>query len=198
MLVAARMISRVLVVVGVVAGAPAAQARPAFLPPLEVEVGAASISTPGGSHALATQWMVGASWASAYPGRTPVDVSLGVIVISTGPDAPASPMPASTVDGAGGFLDVALRVDEGRHWRAWLGARGEMLGIEGVGVLGAAGRVSVELWRGVAAGGGGGGIFGTLAISAWAELGVRERPDRSLASTAATGLGVRLPMIFGH
>lgn len=181
---------RIVVVLGVLASAARASAGGVFLPPLEVEIGAASISTRDGPSVIASQWMVGASWASGNPRSTPVDVSVGVI--STSSDGPSRP--GESIDATGGFLDVALRVHEGRHYRAWAGVRGELMGTGGVGVLGATGRTSVELWRGVDAAGRDAGVLGAFAITAWVEVGVRERPDRGLARTGAVGLGVRLPM----
>ena len=182
---------RSVVVLGVLAIASRASAGGGvFLPPLEVEIGAASITTRDGSSVLATQWLVGASWASGHRRSTPIDVSLGVI--STSSEGPSRP--GEVTDATGGFLHFALRVREGRHYRTWAGVRGELMGTEGVGVLGATGRVSAELWRGVEAVDHDAAVLGAFALTVWAELGVRERPDRSLAQTAAIGLGVRLPM----
>ncbi len=182
---------RSVVVLGVLAIASRAFAGGVFLPPLEVEVGAASISTRDGPSVIATQWMVGASWASGNWESTPIDLSVGVI--STSSDGPSRP--GEVTDATGGFLDLALRVREGRHYRAWAGVRGELMGTEGVGVLGATGRVSAELWRGVKSAGPDGGGFGAFALTVWVELGVRERPDRGVARTTAVGIGVRLPML---
>ena len=182
---------RTAIVLGVLAIASRASAGGVFLPPLEIEVGAASISTRDGPSVVATQWMVGASWASGNRRATPIDVSVGVI--STSSD---EPRPGEVTDATGGFLDLALRVREGRYYRTWAGVRGELMGTEGVGVLGATGRVSAELWRGIEAADRDAGALGAFAVTVWFELGVRERPDRGLAQTAAVGLGVRLPMVF--
>jgi hypothetical protein len=179
------------IVLGVLAIASRASAGGVFLPPLEVEVGAASISTRDGSSVIATQWMVGASWASGNPRSTPIDASVGVISTSS-----TESRPGEVTDATGGFLDLALRIREGRNYRLWAGVRGELMGTEGVGVLGATGRVSAELWRGASSAGRDGGVLGVFALSVWVELGVRERPDRDLARTGAVGLGLRLPMIF--
>jgi len=182
-----------------------AAAGAGFLPPMEVEVGAASIRTPDGATAAATEVLVGVSSASLWPRPTPVDVSVGMITVDGIEAAPvramatarttAAPTPPS-VDATGGYLDVAIRLDRGPHWRAWAGARGELMSTEGVGVLGGAGRISFELWSPVTAGGSGGLILGALAISGWAEVGVRERADRSIATIAAAGLGVRIPLVL--
>lgn len=183
------------------ASAPA-HAGGGFLPPLEIELGGVVLGDHGGGETAATQLLVGISWASLYPKPTPVDVSLGVITTYT--PAPTSPTVARTTmeparpsaDAVGGFLDLALKIDSRPHLRTWLGGRGELMGNDGVGVLGAAMRMSVELWAPAVLTGNGGGIMGTVALSAWAELGVRERSDRSVSSFAGAGLGVRLPMVL--
>ncbi len=183
---------RSVVVLGVLAVASRASAGGMFVPPLEVEVGVVSIASSSGPSAIARQWMVGVSWASGNPRSPLVDVSIGVISTSQG----GPPRPTESVDATGGFLDVALGVRTGRHWRTWAGVRGELMGTEGVGILGLTGRASAELWRGVNAEGRNSILLGAFALTAWVELGIRERPDRSLARTAAAGLGVRLPMFF--
>lgn len=180
-----------------------AEAGGGFLPPLEIEVGGAAISTREGDRVPATQLLVGISWASVYPRPTPVDVSLGVIstfameparapvAVARMSGQPTAPSVAAT----GGFLDLAVKVDAGRHWRTWAGFRGELMGNDGVGVLGGAARVSAELWAPVSLTGRGGGILGAIALAGWAELGVRERPDRSVATVIAAGVGFRLPLV---
>ncbi len=37
--------------------------------------------------------------------------------------------------------------------------------------------------------------MGTLAVTAWAEVGVRERADRSIANIVAAGVGLRVPLV---
>ncbi len=173
-----------------------------FLPPLSIEVGAASISTPDGGHIAASQGLVGLSWASLYPKPTPIDLGVGVIWTAV-PDPVESTVMRTigpserdpSADAVGGYLHMAVRVDSGRHWRTWAGMRGELMGQDGVGVLGGAARVSAELWTGIGVGGSGGAILGTVALTGWAELGARERPDRSIATIVAAGVGVRLPLV---
>ncbi len=181
-----------------------AHASGGALPPLEIEVGSSAISTHGGADVAATEVLVGLSFASLYPKPTPVDVSLGWMgSFVPGDDDPVVGSPASerattgrkVEDASGAFLALDLRAAEGRHWRAWLGGRAELLATEDVGVLGGFGRASIELWHPVATGDGGGGIIGAVALSAWMELGARERPDRSLARVASAGIGIRLPLI---
>jgi hypothetical protein len=193
---------RALVILAVLSSAGSAHAGGGFVPPLEVEAGRALIAGVGGGHLSASEFLVGLSWASVDPHPTPVDFSVGWhgsfvderVELPPGAFArTAAPGDAHTANGA--YLAVDLRLVSGPHWRTWLGGRGELLASDGVGVLGGAGRLSAELWRGVEAGGNGGGIIGSLAIEAWAELGVRERSDRSLATVMAGGLGVRLPLL---
>lgn len=162
---------------------------PALLPPLEIELGGAAISTEDGRAIGATQLLVGISWASLCPEPTRLDASIGVIAIWP------TEVEGSPTSATGGFLDLAARVFERRHVRGWLGGRGELMSADGAGVLGGALRGSLEVWAPTVAVGRGAGILGTVAVAVWAELGVRERADRSLASTAAAGIGVRLPFV---
>lgn len=196
------MLGRSLVVVlAVSALAPGvARAGGAFVPPLSIEVGGASVSTPERA-VPAAQVLVGVSWASLDPHPTPVDVSVGLVVTSeldeTSPPAAARAVaPRPSIDATGGFLGVGVRLDHGRHWRTFAGVRGELLDQDGVGVLGGAAHVSAELWHPVATSGPGGGILGTVALAAWAEVGARERPQGGAAAIVAAGLGVRLPLVI--
>jgi hypothetical protein len=148
-----------------------------------------------------TELFIGLSWASIYPHPTPVDFSAGWHGSFIDAPTPTAGALARTTTGPtsrdanGGFLALDLRLASGPHWRTWLGARGELLATDGVGALGGAGRLAAELWHPVAAGERNGVIFGTVALEAWAELGVRERADRSLATVVAAGLGLRLPLV---
>ncbi|MCL4227928.1 MAG: hypothetical protein KJZ91_25970 [Myxococcales bacterium] len=179
--------------------------RGGALPPLEIELGHAVTHTTRGQHE-APQLLVGLSWASLYPRPTPIDVSVGVVATfapAPGPRARAratSPVAEPAADGgaAGAFLDVAVRGAAGRHWRTWVGGRGELLDHGEVSGLGCAARASIEVWTGVFAGGHGGAVMGTLALSAWAETGLREQPHREVASFVAAGLGLRLPFVVAR
>ncbi len=193
-------------IVAVAIAASPAHARGGFLPPLEVQYGGTVTGAPGGDTTFASQLLVGLSWASLYPKPTPVDISAGVIA-DFGLE-PASTMPTSSArtsthpDGddpsttrIGGYLHVARAIESQKHFRVWLGTRGELMSTNGVGVLGGALRTSVELWSGTTVGGHNGGIMGTVALAVWAEVGVREQADRSVASFAGAGLGIRLPLV---
>lgn len=179
-----------------IALAPAsAAAMPGILPPLELELGTSLIAAPDGGAVPATLLLVGVSWASLSPEPTRVDVTAGVI--ATFADERDVERGAVS-DGTGGYLDLAYAVVQRPHLRAWLGGRGELMSAGDVGVLGGAVRASAEVWRGVFAAGSGAGIGGTLAFAVWVELGARERPDRSIAPSAAAGLGLRLPLILAR
>jgi len=193
-----------LAIVTLVLAAPrSADARGGFLPPLEVQYGGTVTGAPGGDTTFASQLLVGLSWASLYPNPTPVDISAGVIAnfelesdampVSARSTTPTQDPPSTTT--VGGYLHVARTLESQKHFRVWLGTRGELMSSNGVGVLGGALRTSVELWSGTTMGGHGGGIMGTVALAVWAEVGVREQSDRSVASFAGAGLGIRLPLV---
>jgi hypothetical protein len=177
----------------------AAAGRGAFVPPLEVEVGHAVTAEPDGGQLETTQLLVGLSWASVYPTPTPVDVSIGFI--SNFRPADDAMTTARVVDPdeeesvVGGYIDVAVRGAAGKHWRTWVGGRGELLDHGRVSGLGGAARASIEIWAGTAAGGNNAFIVGTVALSAWAETGLREQPYGGAASFVAAGLGMRVPLI---
>jgi len=181
-----------------------AHASGGFLPPLEVQYGDAVTGGPADTRIVQSQLLVGVSWASLYPKSTPVDISAGVIatfsdddttVPAGGDTARRLTTPTPSHDAVGGYLYLARAIDTRSHFRTWLGARGELMGTDGVGVLGGALRTSFELWTGAMAADHSSGIMGTVALGLWAEVGIREQADRSVASFAAAGLGIRLPMI---
>jgi hypothetical protein len=180
-------------------GSAAAGRGGVFIPPVEVELGHAVTADADGGQNESTQLLVGISWASLYPKPTPVDVSVGVISTFQ----PAAPAMSSTrvihadeTDSAvGGYIDFGVRGAAGKNWRTWIGGRGELMDHGRVSALGGAARASVEVWAGTAAGGNNAFIVGTVALSAWAETGLREQPYGGAASFVAAGLGMRLPLI---
>jgi hypothetical protein len=174
-----------------------------FIPPMEVELGHAVSGAPDGSQDETTQLLVGVSWASLWPKPTPVDISVGVI--STFHPAADDAMAAARGSSApppdgdtacGGYIDVAVRGASGKHWRTWIGGRGELMDHGRINALGGAARASVEVWAGTAAGDRNAFLVGTVALSAWAETGLREQPYGGAASFVAAGLGVRVPLIL--
>lgn len=200
------------IIVAVVLGATAvtASAKPgvAFIPPMEIELGQAVTASASGRQIESTQLLIGMSWASLWPKDTPVDVSVGVICNMTpvplardkvSGGGMAGPQPGDVDTDAGPFVDVAVRTAHGNAWRSWLGARGELIDQGEVSALGMAARASVEIWVPVKAADSGGNstaaIFGTFALSAWAEAGLREQPHGA-ASFVAAGLGARIPFLI--
>lgn len=192
-----------LVVVAVAVGAPrVAEAGNAgiIIPPLAVDVGRASIETDRGT-ANVSHTRIGLSWASLCPCKSPIDVSVGWVFVGRAPDTSVE---ARMVEGEdaeeeasdhGVFVGLDVRVAQGKHWRAWAGGRSEALRVDEHTVRGGFGRVSAELWLPAAVGDRGLAVIGTVALTAWAELGQRERPDGTWSTTAAAGLGVRVPFI---
>lgn len=171
-----------------------------FIPPMEVELGHAVSGAPDGLPVESTQLLVGVSWASLYPKPTPVDFSIGIIsTFRPGPDesmvAARTAPPPDGETATGGYIDVAVRGASGRHWRTWIGGRGELMDHGRISALGGAARASVEVWAGTAAGDRNALLVGTVALSAWAETGLREQPYGGAASFVAAGLGVRVPLI---
>lgn len=169
-----------------------------FVPPLELSLGRAMSGAPDGPGAT-TQLTVGLSWASLYPKPTPVDVQIGVVVTTVPVRgerllARASE-PVDTECLAGGYVLVAARGAAGRHWRTWMAARGELVDLGDDPGLGAAARASIELWVGDTHRDEHVHGIGVGAISAWAELGVREQPADGVATFVAAGLGFRLPLM---
>lgn len=194
---------RLISIVTVLAIGGPAHAGGAFLPPLEVDLGQAWLAALDGGAIRATEVLVGLSWASVVPHSTPVDFRVGWHGSFVGDPAEGSPAliarrltdPMDVQTASGAFVELDVRTLAGDHWRTWLGLRGELLGTQGVGVLGGAGRLTAELWHPVRIGGRGGGIIGSVALELWAEIGVRERVDRSLASGVASGIGLRMPLV---
>jgi hypothetical protein len=189
----------VLVVLCGTAGVASA-GRGAFIPPVRIELGHAVTGTREGPPLEATQLAVGLSWASLYPKPTPVDFGVGFIAtFAPEPDTVAKAREVGPVDddhdAAGAYVDLAVRGAAGRHWRTWVGARGELMDQGEVSTLGAAARASIELWTGAMGIERGGAIIGTVAVSAWAETGLREQVRGGAASFVAAGLGMRLPLI---
>jgi hypothetical protein len=197
----------VAVVLGATTVTAAAKPGAAFIPPMEIELGQAVTASASGHQIESTQLLIGVSWASLWPKDTPVDVSIGVICnmtpvplardkVSLGGEGP---QPGDVDTDSGPYVDVAVRTARGEAWRSWLGARGELMDQGEVSALGVAARASVEIWVPVKGADSGGNamaaIFGTFALSAWAEAGLREQPHGA-ASFVAAGLGARIPFLI--
>ena len=102
----------------------------------------------------------------------------------------------------GGYLDLAYALANDAHTRTWLSWRGELLSVRAQGqhlaALGAALRVSTELYaRGAfASGGSGAGIAqsGSWAIGAYVEASGRELPAQLGPASVVAGFVVRVPL----
>lgn len=183
--------------------ATAAHAGGGFLPPAKLDVGTIAVSDRHGDFAMGTSLLVGLNWATLYPKRTGFDIGIGYVgtflpepesrYLARGGDPVA---PSQLASAHGGYLEVSLLANERKHMRTWISGRGELLESNGQGGLGMATRVSTELWGGILAGAGNGGIVGVFAIGLWAELGVRELPNDGLARQLSMGISGRLPFVI--
>ena len=193
-----RLASTAVVLLGLGLETHAAHAVPGILPPVEITVGEAAVQSAHDAY-TATQVTVALSWASLSPVVTPVDFGVGWIG-SYAPDVPASSpgMPRRSRDAAGPFVMFALRAAAGAHWRAWLGARGELLYGDERGLLGASAHGAIELWHGVGVSASDGGLIGALGLSVFVDASVREDPAGGYARVLAAGFGGRLPLIAVH
>jgi hypothetical protein len=191
------------------AGKPAA----IVIPPVELEVGAASPVGPAADAELgpATEFRVGMHWASLYWKPTKIDIGVGFVAsyrdsyasmnsertLTTGPDDHMLSLKGMYVTGA-------YAIENHRHWRTWLGARLEMLtgsnSGERVTTTGVAVRLATELYSSSV-----GGVSDRSAIAmfagAWA-LGVyveglhRGIPGDVTEVDAAAGVTMRIPFIL--
>jgi hypothetical protein len=178
-----------------------------FVPPLRAELGSSVNAGPSGPYA-STDMSVGVHWASLSPRRSAFDVGVG-FTSSLGQDTyPQKVGPHATprdqlapITASGGYLELAARVRAGKHWRTWLGARGELATGERFGrqssSVAASARLSTELFGGVAGGGGDGLVLGTFAIGLYVEAKYREYGDGAPgASSLGAGVSGRLPLIL--
>ncbi len=175
----------------------------AFVPPLRVDVGSDVMSGADGAH-VASDLSLGLHWASLHPGEPSYDIGVGIMTrLQQDPTAaPARHGMAETpsIGAMGGYLEVAKRVAGGRHWRAWLGARGDVsrADVDGktVTMLGVAGRLTTELFAGVAGGSSNSLVLGTFAVGLYVEAAMRGLPDDTTGHGVGCGLSARLPLIF--
>lgn len=177
-----------------------------FVPPLRAEVGSSMNVGPTGPYPSADM-SVGVHWASLSPRKSAFDVGVGFS--SSMAQDPAGRPPTHAGRGAapapivasGGYLELAARVRDGKHWRTWLGGRGELSTGERFGrqvsSVAASARISTELFGGVAGGGGDGLILGTFAIGLYVEAKYREFGDGAPGATSfGAGVSGRLPLIL--
>ncbi len=179
------------------------------VPPMEVDVGAGS---PIGAAVAgpSTEVLAGIHWASLYWHPTKVDVGIGYV----GSFRPVLPgyEARSTMDTSadnilrldGGYLSIGYAIESHRYWRTWLDARVETLHASvnqtSFNALGAALRISTEVFVAGAAGGGGGGggvlCAGTFALGVYVEAVHRDLPAELGSNGLSAGLSMRLPFIL--
>ena len=202
---------RVLAVAAVIAAASTAHANSGAIaiPPMEVDIGAGTqvgAATVGPS----TEILAGIHWASLYWHPTHVDVGIGYVG-SYRPVLPgyaARETVASAMDNElmlnGTYVSLGYTVDSRSFCRTWLDARVEALrgsvNQQSFNALGAALRISSELYvsGAVASKGGGGfvGMAGTWALGVYVEAVHRALPPE-LGSTGVTaGMSFRVPFII--
>jgi hypothetical protein len=181
------------------------------IPPIEVDVGA---SAPFDGAALigpSTELLAGVHWASLAWKPTSVDVGFGYVGsfrhLRPGYTERATTMddgpPSLTLQGA--YADVAYAIENQPHWRTWLAARIETLHVDAdqrsFNALGAALRISSEIYvagAGGASGGGSMGLFaGALAVGVYVEAVKRDLPAELGSVGVSAGLTLRVPFILG-
>lgn len=187
------------------AAAPSvARAEAAFVPPVRFDIGSIALRGEHGT-SLSTQMLIGLHWASLHPGNPTWDVGLGLVTAYTSlPDNLRFTDGRKDTDGyvgaTGGYLELGKRIAGGEHWRTWLSGRGELTRGELVGrhftAVGAAARLTTELFTGLAGGGRGGLILGAAGIGVYAEATYREQPSQLGETGFGAGVSFRLPLIL--
>jgi hypothetical protein len=196
-----------LVVVGVTSGAAAASPGAIFIPPAEVDVGAAS-PIGAGVVTSSTEVRVGVHSASLYWKPTSIDIGIGYAgsyrEVASSYAARANEYSNTTLTLHGLYFNAAYAIESHRHWRTWLGARVEGLsgsyGGESYNVIGTALRLSAELYSAGVGGAGDSravGFFaGTFALGVYVE-GIKRfnLPAELGPNGLGAGLSMRIPFI---
>jgi hypothetical protein len=179
------------------------------IPPMELDVGAGS---PVGAAVAgpSTEVLAGIHWASLYWHPTKVDVGIGYV----GSFRPVVPgyEARSTMDTNadnilrldGGYVSLGYAIESHRYWRTWVDARIETLhgsvNQTSFNALGAAMRLSTEVFASGAVGGGGsgGGVLcaGTWALGVYVEAVHRDLPAELGSNGLSAGLSMRIPFIL--
>ena len=202
----------VAVVSGLVLASRAAHAGSGYgflIPPAEVDVG---VGMPVGGEAVvgsSTEILAGLQWASLYWKPTPVDLGVGYVgsfrQVLPG-YAARGEMPAAgdnTLRLNGVYLDLAKTIQQHDHWRMWLAFRGELLSAsvhqQSFSALGAAVRVSTEIYAQTVGATGDhdafGAIAGTLALGFYVEASHRELAPELGPNAVTAGLSLRVPFL---
>ena len=188
-----------LVVVASITLAGTAHAGKGFLiPPVEIDVG---VGVPVGDSqeaAMSTEVLAGLHWASLAWKPTSFDFGVGYV----GSFRRAHDQPADEIEARlrmhGGYLSLSRRLVGIKHWRTWFTARGELLRVtdgrrDDFSAIGAALRVSTELFGSTAIGGNKGFLVGTAAIGLYFEATVRDVPAEYGRMGFTSGVLCRLP-----
>lgn len=188
-----------LILLGLIGASTSAHAGGGFLPPLKIDLGSLAQRDGSGRTTTGTALLMGLHWATLNPKRSSIDFGVGYVG-SFFPDSVGVhrlPQPTNALLSAhGGYFEFAMLAHERPHVRTWLSGRAELMQSGGVGILGMATRVSTELWSGLLHGNGGSGIVGSAALGLWAEVGVRELPQRGYAPLLSVGISGRLPLVL--
>lgn len=173
---------------------------PRFMMPLKIDIGAAGAQTARG-YAPGVGGAIGIHWASLSPTPTDTDVGIGVFgAVLAAPENTAMMSEDSGVAYGGAYLELGHTLSRGSFWRTWASGRGEYLASTAFGEdhtgLGAAGRLSAELYvsgvgiepRGL--------FLGTYAIGVYVEAGLRDVASDLGAFHVTGGLTFRTPLVF--
>ena len=139
---------------------------------------------------------------------TPIDIGLGYVGstrdVLTGYSAralvPATPL-ENTLRLDGGYLELAKTLHGSTsHWRTWIAARGELLhgavNDRAFSAIGAAIRLSSEIYLSGAAGGHNAVACGTLAVGVYVEASHRDIAPELGPDGVTSGISIRLPFIL--
>jgi hypothetical protein len=201
---------RLLIAAAVLAAATTAHAGSGVIgiPPMEVDVGEGTqlgAATVGPS----TEILAGIHWASLYWHPTHYDIGVGYVgssrqVLPGYALRETTPGSDNELSLNGSYLSLGYTLDSRSFCRTWIDARVEALhgsvNHQSFNALGAALRISSELYVSGAVGSGGGGgvvaMAGTWALGVYVEVVHRALPPE-LGSTGLTaGMSLRVPFIF--
>ena len=169
--------------------------------PLKIDIGAAGANTVRG-FAPGISAAIGIHWASLSPRPTDTDVGLGVFGAAL--SAPTDPTMADSKDAVvygGAYLEVGHTLSRNDWFRTWASARGEYLASDAFGEhhtgVGAAGRLSAELYTAGAGIDPRGVFLGSYALGLYVEAGMRDVGSDVSAFQVSGGLTIRTPFVFG-
>ncbi len=181
-------------------------------PPIAAELGANTAIGATSATLSSTELRVGASWASLYWKPTFVDVSIGYVgsyrtLVTTGYEGSDGTAIRTTSGDPnelrlhGMYLDLAYAIENHRHWRTWVGVRGETLSGEhrerSIHAIGGALRLGAEVYSAGVGGASGSGaaavFFGTFGVGFYVEGTARTLPKELGVVGVGAGVSVRLP-----